>query len=394
MLLPLLLALLAPQDGWWDSAWPARRKITVRNGLDRPLPGGTPVEIEIDPAFLELTNRARADLADLVVVHVGRRRPHAILPAREAARAVLCFALADGIAAGAVDGRYALYYGHASAAPPAGSPFDEALTFDDADALRTRLKGDDDLRAGVRDGVLEIRDVDGRRSPLSPARLTLAARPSSDAFALALDVEIDPAAGPMPWVGVEVEVAAEAPADAAEVDRLIAALGDPDFEARHAATQALVRHGPAAAAALEAAARSADAEVRWRAESALRDIRKAAPAPLLRAGIGPDEAAKRAAFTSMVGSAEARQLSAAGPEPLRVSISVERDERGHATIRWNGAKAQTGMLPGKVARISIVAHKLSSSLPAPARIDNLVLRRWSHPDKRPATSIEAEENSP
>lgn len=390
----LLLALLVPQDGWWDPAWPARRKITIRNGLDRPLPAGTPVEIEIDPAFLELTGRARADLADLAVVHAGRRRPHAILPAREAARAVLCFTLAADVAAGAVDGRTALYYGNASAAPPAGSPFDEALSFDDADALRTRLKGDDDLRAGVRDGILEIRDVDGRRSAVSPARLTLAARPSSDAFALTLDIEIDPAAGPMPWVGVEVEVAAEAPSDPGELERLIAALADPEFEARHAATQALVRRGASAAGVLEAATRSPDAEVRWRAELALREIRKAAPAPLLRAGVGPDEAAKRVAFTSTVGAAEARQPAAAGPEPLRVRISVERDERGQATIRWNGAKAQSGALPGKVARISIVAHKLSSSLPAPTRIDNVVLRSWSHPDERPTTSIEAEETGP
>lgn len=393
MVLPLLLAALAAQDGWWDAEWTARRRIAVRNGLERPLPAGFPVDIEIDPAFLELAGRARADLADAVVVHAGRRRPHAVLPAREGARAVLCFALAEEIPAGAADGRYALYYGRASAAPPGPSPFDEALDFEDADVLRTRLRADDAMRAGVRGGVLEIQDVDSRRSAVAPGRLDLAARPSSEAFALTLDLEIDPA-GPLPWVGVEVETAAEAPADAAGTERLIAALGDPDFEARQAATQALIRRGAAATAALEAAARSPDAEVRWRAEMALREIRKTVPAPLLRAGVGPDEAAKRVAFTSLIGSAEARQPAAAGPEPLRVRITVERDERGQAAIRWNGAKAQTGILPGKVARVSIVAHKLSSSLPATARIDNLVLRRWSHPDERPATSIEAEEKRP
>lgn len=390
----LLLALLAPQDAWWDGAWTARRKVVVRNGLERPLPAGFPVEIEIDPAFLELTGRARADLADLAVVHAGRRRPHAILPAREAARAVLCFSLAEEVPVGAADPRYALYYGNASASAPPGSPFDEVLAFDDADVLRSRLKGDDDLRAVVRDGVLELRDVDARRSGVSPARLSLSARPSSAAFALTLDLEVDPAAGPLPWVGVEVELETAPAADPAQTAGLIAALGDADFEAREAATQALVRLGAAASAALEKAARSADAEVRWRAERALREIRKTVPAPLLRAGVGPDEAAKRAALTSLIGSAETRQPTAVGPDPLRVRISVERDEQGLSTLRWNGAKAQSGVLAGKVVRISIVTYKASSSLPAPVRIDNVVLRRWSHPDERPTTAIEVEETAP
>jgi hypothetical protein len=69
------------------------------------------------------------------------------------------------------------------------------------------------------------------------------------------------------------ERTAGAAPDESEVDRLVKQLGSDDFNEREAATQALVRLGPPAAATLvKAAANSKDAEVRRRAAELLQFI--------------------------------------------------------------------------------------------------------------------------
>ena len=116
-----LAALLALQDAWWDPAWTLRRTLTVRNGGERAAPAGLPMEIEVDPDFLNLDDRNRPVLS---VVRAGARLPHLLLPSAAGLRWSLNFTLAAGIPPGRTDA-YALYYGNpAGTAPlvPAGLP--------------------------------------------------------------------------------------------------------------------------------------------------------------------------------------------------------------------------------------------------------------------------------
>ena len=131
----VLGALIPAQEGWWDAAWGQRRRLEVRNGSDHALPPGTPVEVDIDPAFLELAGRAKADLSDLALVHAGRRLPHVLLPGRMPDRRTLAFATAAELPAGKEDARYAVYYGNPSGGPPGGKPFELFESFTEPGGL-------------------------------------------------------------------------------------------------------------------------------------------------------------------------------------------------------------------------------------------------------------------
>jgi hypothetical protein len=394
----LLLAVLAlaPQDSWWDPAWGQRRRLLVQNGTERPLPAGAAVEVDVDPAFLELAGRAKADLSDLALVHAGRRRPHVLLPGRMPGRRTLVFASAAEIAPGKVDDRYAVYYGNPSGGPPEGKVFDVFEDFSDATRFRTLFQADDGLACSVREGALEIRDVPEERTRLAPARLAWTPRPAAPAFALEFDLEADLSGGPLAAAGIEIELRqpeAADPAAARRIAELVEALGEADFELRERASRALAALGPAAVPALLEAARSSDPEVRWRAEQAVREIRKASPPSVIRAGLAAADAKNRFALVSEIGGAATRQLVGLGEKTaLSVKILIERDEDGAVAVSWNGGRGQKGVLAGELARISFVFHRTASGRPAPLRIDNVVLRRPVAEDERPATRLEPEES--
>ncbi|HEX7901693.1 MAG TPA: hypothetical protein VF950_28295, partial [Planctomycetota bacterium] len=82
----MLALLLALQDAWWDPGWKLRRALSVRNGTDAAFAEGRPVELEIDPDFLGLRDKARPGLADLAVVRGGRRIPHVLRPSIDGRR--------------------------------------------------------------------------------------------------------------------------------------------------------------------------------------------------------------------------------------------------------------------------------------------------------------------
>ena len=386
------------QDGWWDAAWGQRRRLEVRNGSDHALAAGTPVELEVDPAFLELAGRAKADLSDLAIVHGGKRLPHVLLPGRMPDRRTMAFATASELPAGRADGGYALYYGNPAGRPPEGTPFELYEPFAEPGAFRSRFRADEGLACSVRDGALEIRDVPEERTRLAPARLAWIPLPASAAFALEFDLEADLAAGPLPSAGVEIELrqsAAADPALAKRVAELIEALGEADFELRERASRALAAIGAPAVPALLEAARSADPEVRWRAEHAVREIRKASPPEVIRAGIAAAEGQNRFSLVSEIGGATARQVVGLGTKTaLSLRVQIERDEEGAVEIRWNGGRGQKGMLAGAPGRISFAFHRTASGRPTPLRIDNVILRRPVAEDERPATRLEAEENRP
>lgn len=395
----LLLALtLGAQDGWWDDAWGQRRRLEVRNGSDHALPAGTPVELEIDPAFLELAGRAKADLSDLALVHAGRRLPHALLPGRMPDRRTLAFSTAEALPAGRGDGRYALYYGNPSGGPPDGKPFELFEAFADASAFRSLFRAEEGLACAVRDGALEVRGVPEERTRVSPARLDWTVLPASPAFCAEFDVEADLADGPLPSAGIEIELRQPAAADPAlqkRIAELIEALGEADFELRERSSRALAAIGAPAVPALLEAARSSDPEVRWRAEHAVREIRKSSPPALIRAGLSAAEGQNRFLLASEIGGAAARQVVGLGQRTaLSLRVSIERDEEGAVEIRWNGGRGQRGVLAGAPARISFVFHRTASGRPAPLRIDHVILRRPVPEDERPATRLEAEERKP
>jgi hypothetical protein len=399
---PLLLAALvlvpAPQDAWWDPAWSHRRRLAVVNGPDRALPAGAPIEIEIDPAFLELAGRAKADLSDLAVVHGGRRLPHVLLPGRAPDRRRLAFAAAEGVAAGATDGRYAVYYGNPAGVPPGGKVFDLFEDFADEARFRGRFEVDGGLGCAVREGALEIRGIPEERTRLAPARLVWKARPASASFAAEFDLEADLDEGPLPAAGVEIELRGAAKPDEAVARKIAAlaeALGEDGFERREQATRALIAIGPAAVPALLEAARSSDPEVRWRSEQAVREIRKASPPELIRAGIDAADGEGRFALLSEIGGAATRQITGLGTKrAFSLKVLIERREDGSVSVSWNGGRGQQGSVAGQPERISFVFHRTSAGRPAKVRIDHVILRSPAPDGDAAATVLEAEETRP
>lgn len=384
-----LLAGLALQDAWWDAAWTLRRALAVRNAGTEAVAAGLPVELEIDPDFLGLRDKARPGLADLAVVRAGRRLPHVLRPSFDGRRYALAFPLAEAILPGKTDA-YALYYGNPAGAPPSATPFPLVEDFAQPPALELG-----ELQAGLQDGALEIRNVPAGRSALAPERVELRSGPLPRAFTLSFDLEAGFAG--TPCLAVCVDVALDGPAPAAEdvkrAEALVRDLGADEFDIRDRATTALIALGGAALPALREAARSEDAEIRTRAQHALEAIRKKAPPPLIRAGLLGGEILWRTAAVGGAQSSQGASRSADG-SPRRFRFEIARDPEGHVTVSCDGQRLQRGRLDGAGGRISIAAWKVNDAKPAPMRLDNLFLRPYLAAEDRPATTIDVEEARP
>ncbi|MHC4608563.1 MAG: DUF2341 domain-containing protein, partial [Planctomycetota bacterium] len=286
-LLPLLLLLIPAdgQDSWWNADWSHRRKITVANRYeDGPLPAGFQVRVPVDPAYLKM--RARDDLADLAVTHAGTRIP--AFTERSGGRCFVWFRARKDIPAGGKDTQYALYFGN----PSAGTATEAAKVFDfheDFSAEKTdTVSIDPALKTVVNAGSLTVRDVPTDRPGESPAGITLKNLPDLSSFALRVTLRLDPEEGTACSAGVRVRMGEkkEAGKDLAKRIRdLVAKLGSPDWVARDTATEALIEIGRPSEPFLEEAAKSDDAEVKWRADRILREIRERAPSRTIRAEI-------------------------------------------------------------------------------------------------------------
>jgi hypothetical protein len=396
----LLALLLVPQDAWWDPGWAFRRRIEIRNNLDdAPLRAGHPVSIEFDADYLGIRGKSRGDLADLAVVHVGNRLPHLLLPGRSEARRVLWFRTAEDLRAGAKDARYALYYGNPAAdAKPAdpGAVFEFHETFDSPEALR-RLEVDRDVKAAVRDGALRIEGGLQGRSPEVPARLSLRLPPPEGGFELSVEITIQAPPGAVLGVDAAVDLKeprSDDPALAKRIDALIELLGDADWDAREKATGELVKIGRAAVAKLLVATRASDAEVKWRAEHLLKEIRENAPSPTVSAGLlFGDPKVGPVAFSSRIG--KPRYLQRAAPRsPLRTTVTIARDADGEVTLLWDGGRPQTGRLEGPVESLSLALWQASAGPGVAVSIDALTVRRRVDDDSRPTHVLEVEEARP
>lgn len=381
-----LLAALALQDAWWDAAWKLRRGLAVRNAGTEAVDAGLPVELEIDPDFLNLRDKGRPGLADLAVVRGGRRIPHVLRPSADGRRYALAFPLAEALPPGRTDA-YALYYGNPAGAPPAASPFPLVEDFSQARPLELG-----DLVAGVQDGALEVRNVPAGRNALIPERVDLRSGPLPRAFTLSFD--LDAGFAGTPCLAVCIDIALDGPAPAPEdlkrAEALIRDLGADDFDVRDKATTALIALGEAALPALREAARAEDAEIRTRAQQALAAIRKKSPPPLIRAGLVGGDILWRTASVGGAQSSQGAGRSADG-SPRRFRFQIERDPEGQVRVYCDGQRLQRGLLDGAGGRISIAAWKLQDAKPAPMRLDNLFLRPFVAAEDRPATTIDVEE---
>jgi hypothetical protein len=389
--LALLLLPQAAGDGWWDAGWKHRRRLTLRNNHDRDLQAGFPLEIQVDAGYLGLAEKAKADFSDLAVVHRGRRLPCLVQAGRDAARPVLLFRSAADLRPGAED-RYELYYGNPQAVPSAPRRADLVDFFEDFSdpaAFGSRFAPDPEVRCAVENGTLLLRDVEGGRTADAPARIELKTGPVPAGFALSFDlVAAGEAAGPM---GVSFAVDLKDPRPPApdlgkKIDELIALLEDDAWESRERATRELIKIGKPALPRLLAASRSGDAEVRWRSEHALREIRERTAPPTIAAGI-----AAPLALTAVIGKYRPTQAWR-GPAPERIRVRLARDPEGDVRITWDGGHRQTGHLEGEVEQIAILVHKAGST--ALCRIDNVELRRSLDDESRPTHTLEVEETRP
>jgi hypothetical protein len=131
---PLLLALavLGPSpagEGWWNPEWKFRRPIAVNNRLDRPLEKDFTMQVEIDPEYLGIRDRCRADWGDWALVYHGVRIPCLLQPGRGKGL-LMNFRIREDIKAGSIDS-YLLYYGNPGAAPVKVSPEEVFEFFED-----------------------------------------------------------------------------------------------------------------------------------------------------------------------------------------------------------------------------------------------------------------------
>jgi len=402
-LLLVCLALTPAQagEGWFDREWKFRRPVVVKNNLDVELKAGYPVEVEIDLDFLGIREKSKKDLSDLAMVHRGNKRlPLALLPGRAAGKVLLGFRTPADLRAAATDSGYALYYGNPGAVPEPTSPgqlYEVYEDFSRAEAFAGRFEPDKDIAAEVRDGALLLREVAAGRTEHAPARLVLKGPPPEGGFALSFDLEIDSSNAAALGFAVHVEMKEPAAADPAagrRIDDLIDQLGDHDWEVRDQATRDLIKLGKPALQKLLAATRSTDAEVKWRADHILREIRDRSPSSAITAavlsgnsGVGP------IALVSTIRGKVAK-VPHGGGWPARLRVALLRDQDGEVTVLWNNGKPQTGHLPGAVERISFTLYKGSAAPLGAIRVDNLVVRRHVDDESRPTHTVELEETRP
>jgi hypothetical protein len=395
-------ALAAPPsgEGWWNSAWKFRRPIAVKNNLDAELQAGFPIQMDLDLDFLGLRDKVKKDLSDLAVVHRGKRLPLVLLPGRPGEKLRLGFRTAAALRAGASDAGYALYYGNPDAAPEPGLPsqlFEIYEDFSRAESLAERFELDKDVTAEVREGALLIREVAAGRTEHAPARLVLKGAPPEGGFALSFDLEIDSSNAAALGFAVHVELKEAAAADPAagrRIDDLIDKLGDLDWEVREQATRDLIKLGKPALPKLLAATRSNDAEVKWRAEHVLRQIREHSPAAAITAAVlSGNPSVGPIALSTRIGGRSAK-VPFGGGWPVRLRVTVLRDQDGEVTVLWNNGKPQTGSLKGPVERISFTLYKGSAAPLGTIRVDSLVVKRHVDDDSRPTHTLELEETRP
>jgi hypothetical protein len=283
--------------------------------------------------------------------------------------------------------RFYLYYGAKNPAPPDADPRrilgfwedfsrpDEILrSFRAAPGILTAIEGD----------AWILREAPAGR----PSRIEFLDVPKAAGFEVSFDLAIDaaPPAGASFGLVVDLEDAAVIPDAERRARTLAADLGDDAFEKRDAATKALIALGRSALAALNEALRSDDAEVKWRAGHAIREIEERHPSPRIRAGV--TGTANRAVLISEIGRSKA-SAAFSGDWPMQARVSIRRDPDGDVSVRWGERELQIGPLPGK---LGTVAFSLEGTVGA--RVGHVAMKPFVDEEARPTTRIEVEESRP
>lgn len=394
-----LFLLVLPQAADWPGEWKHRRKLALRNNLDGPLAAGYPVSVELDVDYLGLGGKAKKDLSDLLLTHKGKTLPFCLLPGRTPRHHALWFRTAEDLPPAGADPAYAIHYGNPAATnrpEPPDKVFDFYEDFSRPESLKEKFEVDRDVEAAVRDGALVIRQVSAERSESAPGRIALKAPLPKGGFALSFDLEIEASHAHSFALALNVDMkdpAAAAPELGRKLDDLVEKLGDLDWETREKATQELIKIGKPGIAKLIAATKSADSEVKWRAEHVLKEIRERAGAPTIRAGVYVGDAGVGPVALAHAIGKNRGKLRHGAAWPVRLRVTVLRDQDHDVTLLWNNGRPQTGHLPGEVEQISFTVYRGGADL-GTVRVDNLALRRHVDEDSRPTHTLEVEETRP
>lgn len=399
-LLPLFcLALAAGQDApaWWNHDWKCRRPLRIKNNLDGALAAGYPVEVKINAEYLGILEKSNEDLSDLRLVRGREKIPFVLLPDGPKGCYALWFRTAAELSGQGAEDVYHLYYGNSKAVPEAVARekiFDFIEDFSDAGRWREKIDADKDVSLAVDKGALVIRDVAAERTEPAPARMILKGLPSSEGFCLSMDLEIDSTNASALGFSVNVDMK-EAGKEAADLEpkirNLVDTLGDMEWEEREKATKDLIAIGRPGLKHLETATKSSDAEVKWRAEHILKEIRDHSPSPTISAGfLVGDAQVGPVAFSHVIGKNRGK-IRAGSNWPVKLHLTIQRDQDGDVDILWNNGKPQRGHLPGEVRQISFSLFKGVSAAPGTIRIDNILLRRHVGDEARPTYLLEIED---
>jgi len=397
LLFALVLALPAGPEAWWNKEWKFRRPVTLTNRLERVLEKGFTVQVEIDPDYLGLREKSKAGLEDWALVRGGERVPFLLQPGKGKSQ-LLCFRTAADLKAGSSD-NYHLYYGCPGAERVDVKPdqvYELWEDFSRPEALAERFQVDKDLTVAVQDGALVIREVAAGRNLSSPARLVFRDFPRIPGFELSFDLEMDSTdasgAGFAATVDLK-ESGANDPSIAKKAEQLVEQLGDDAWQVREKATKDLIALGRPAVAKVTEAARSGDAEVKWRAAHVLKEIAERSPAPVISVGVLGGDQRMPVKLASVIGKNRSGFNHKTG-WPVKLSIVLQRDADGDAKVLWNGRFPQSGPMPGDVQQVGFSIHKGGAAALGTIKIDNLLVRRFIDEDSRPTSVIDLEESRP
>ncbi len=382
MLVLLLTTVFQAQD-WWNSDWSSRRPVTLTNRADHELAAGSPITVDVSSLKDKLT------ASELVLVHNGKRQPF-LVEEREG-RIVVQFRTAAAIAKGKADPSYAIYYGNASA--PANATKAAELHEYFADFSGDSLAADAGIKSAVEKGQLIVTDVGAEKTELNPARIVLTKVAPKGAFSLSVDFDVTLKEGAQVIAGLAIVIKDDVAADEAVLKRVRAALdalSDSDWETRETATKELIKIGRPALEKARDAAKSTDAEVKWRAEHVVERILFDHPPKLVTATFNSDDVKMRASRTVVIGGRK-MQYPASLVMPGRVTIRVDRDEDGEVTITWNGVKRDEGEMKGEVKEIALVFCKGVAGSFGRAAIDRVAMSKHLSEDDRPSVTIETEQ---
>ena len=397
LLLAFVCLLPSGTDAWWNKDWKYRRPLTLTNRLDRVLEKGFTVQVEVDPDYLGLRDKSKAGLEDWALVRGGERVPFLLQPGRGKSQ-LLCFRTSADLKAGASE-TYHLYYGCPAAEPLPVKPdqvYELWEDFSRPEALAERFLVDKDLTLSVQDGALVIRDVAAGRDQASPARLVFRDFPKLAGFELSFDLEMDctdaSGAGFSATVDLK-EAGANDPSIAKKAAEMIEQLGDDAWQVREKATRDLIALGRPAVAKLAEAARSGDAEVKWRAAHVLKEIALRFPAPHISVGVRGGDQRMPVKLASVIGKNASGFAHKTG-WPVKLPIVLQRDPDGDVKVLWNGKFPQSGPMPGEVERVGFSITKGGAAALGTIKIDNIVVRRFIDEDSRPTSTIDIEETRP